>query len=341
MKHMISCRLSIVLKRTMSLLLLWTFLLLVFAGYSVTGCASPQSASSPGSLAEITDDYQSPTVAVVPKCTTVTYWRSVRSGAEEAGNKLGVKILWKGPASEMDVEEQKHILDKFIDDKVSAIVFSACDSDALIETARRAKAQGVAVVLIDSGINDDTIPVSYVATDNIEAGRQAGHKLAQLIGRKGKVGLIPIVRGVLCSDEREKGFKEAISCYPGITLGPVICSESIIEKGRDAAESMITGYPDLKGIFAINGAGGVGAAEAIRKRNCKGRVKLVAFDSMEQELDALKAGIIQALVIQDPVKIGFEGVKAAVDSMNGKPVNKNITTGVNIITTEEINQPLP
>ncbi|MHC9540689.1 MAG: substrate-binding domain-containing protein [Vulcanimicrobiota bacterium] len=327
-------------RRAMSHLLVWILFLSALPAYTGSGCAAKHSLS-PDSITEITEDYKTPVVAVVPKCTTMAYWHSVRVGAESAGKKLGVEVAWSGPESELDVEEQKRILEKFIEDKVNAIVFSACDPEALVETARRAKAEGIVVVLIDSGINDDTVAVSFAATDNVEAGHQAGHKLAQLIDKKGQVGLIPIIHGVNSSDDREKGFKEAISCYPAITLGPVIYSESTIDRGRAAAESMLSGYPDLKGIFAANEYGGVGAAEAIKKRKCAGKVKLVAFDSSEPEVNALKAGIIQALIIQDPVNIGFEGVKQAVDAMNGRPVNKNVTTGVKIITTEEINQPLP
>jgi len=315
-------------------------LVLAILACSGGGCGK-HSALKPESIAEITEEYRNPVVAVVPKCTEMAFWKSVRTGAEAAGKKMGVEVAWKGPASEQDVEEQKRILQEFIDRKVNAIVFAACDSEALVESARKARQAGIVVVMIDSGIRDDTVPVSFVATDNVEAGRQAGYKLAQLVGGKGTVGMIPVIKGVNSSDDREKGFIEAISRYQGMKAGPVIYSEGTIDRGRAAAEEMLARCPDLTGIFAANEFGGVGAAEAIRKKGCTGRVKLVAFDSSDAEVDALKAGIIQALVIQDPVNIGLEGVTAAVDAMNGKIVSRNITTGVKIITTEEINQPLP
>lgn len=327
-------------RRAISHLLLCVLFLSALLAYSGSGCAEKRLLR-PDSITAMTDGYKTPVVAVVPKCTTMAFWHGVRTGAESAGKELGVDVVWSGPASEQDVEEQKHILDKFIEDKVNAVVFSACDPEALVETARKAKAEGIVVVTIDSGINDDTIPVSSVATDNVDAGRQAGHKLAQLIGNKGLVGIISIIRGVSSSDDRERGFREAISCYPDIKQGTVMYSESSVERGRAAAEDMLSRNPDLKGIFAANEYGGVGAAEAIRKRKCAGRIKIVAFDSSEPEVNALKDGIIQALIVQDPICIGFEGVKQAVNAMNGKPVNKYVTTGVKIITTEEINQPLP
>jgi len=327
-------------RRSISHLLLYVLFLSALLAYSGSGCAEKHSLR-PDSITVMTDGYKTPVVAVVPKCTTMAFWHSVRAGAESAGKELGVDVVWSGPASEQDVEEQKRILDKYIENKVNAVVFSACDPEALVETARRAKAEGIVVVTIDSGINDDNIPVSSVATDNVNAGRQAGHKLAQLIGKKGLVGIIPIIRGVSSSDDRERGFREAISCYPDIKQGPVMYSESTVERGRTAAEDMLSRYPDLKGIFAANEYGGVGAAEAIRKRKCVGSIKLVAFDSSEPEVKALKDGIIQALIVQDPISIGFEGVKQAVNAINGRPVNEYVTTGVKIITTEEINQPLP
>ncbi len=305
------------------------------------GCArkeaGEQASPAPGAAGEQAGKQLE--IAVVPKGTAHVFWLSVKAGAEKAAEEFGAKILWNGPADEREIEQQKRIIEDFIERGIDALVFAACDADALITVAQKAKDEGVVVVTIDSGINNDEIPVSFVATDNVEGGRIAARKLAELIGERGKVGLIPFLKGAESSDQREKGFREEIAKYPNIELCSVLYCQSDTETARKVTEDMLTAHPDLAGIFAANEPGGVGAAAAIEQRGLAGKVKLVAFDASKTEVDALERGTIQALIVQNPFKMGYEGVKAAIDTINGKSVQKRIDTGVTVVTKENLDKP--
>ena len=104
-------------------------------------------------------------------------------------------------------------------------------------------------------------------------------------------------------------------------------------------ENILTAWPDLKGIFAANEAGAIGAAQALIARNLQGRVKMVAFDAAPNEIEALQSGVIQALIVQNPFGMGYFGVKSAIEVIGGKQVEKRIDTGITVITTENLNDP--
>ncbi len=277
-------------------------------------------------------------IAVVPKGTTQSFWLGVKTGAEDAAREYGVEVIWQGPAKETDVAGQKRILETFINQKVDGLVMAACDETALVPTVVQASKQGIPVITIDSGVKSD-VPKSFVATDNIAGAREAARALAKLIGGKGEVGLIPFVKGAATSNMREEGFKSEISKYKGIRLVSVLYSNSDIMQGIKATEDMLTAHPKLAGIFAANEGGAIGAARALDLRKLGGVVKLVAFDGSAAEISALKKGTIQALIVQNPYRMGYEGVRAAVLAIGGKPVPKRIDTGVTIVTRENLNDP--
>ena len=275
-------------------------------------------------------------IAVVPKGTTVDFWLSVKAGAEKAGEEHGVEIIWRGPAEETDVAGQMGILENFISADVSAIVMAACDSKAMLSIVEKARQAKTPLITIDSGVDDPSVP--FIATDNIKGAQLAAQTLVKLIGGKGNVGLIPFVPGAATSTMRENGFKEEIAKHPGVKLVSTLYSQSDVAKGMSAAENMLTAHPDLAGIFAANEPGAIGAAQALEQRRVAGKVKLVAFDAADSEIEALKRGTIQALIVQNPFKMGYEGVQAAMKALKGE-IPQSMDTGVAVVTIENLDDP--
>lgn len=312
-----------------------TLVTLVGMGLLFSACAKKQTSTTTG-----TESTAQLRIAVVPKGTAHSFWLTVKAGAEQAGKEEGVQILWKGPAEETDVEGQQRILEDFINQKVDAIVMAACDADGMVPVVKRAMDAGIPVITIDSGVNSD-LPLSFVATDNVAAAAKAAEVLCELVGRKGKVGMIPFIKGAASSEQREQGFREGIKKCPGVTLGPVLYSQSQVERAMQVTEDMLTANPDLVGIFAANEPGAVGAATVLEQRKLAGKVKLVAFDAAQPEIEALKRGTIQALIVQNPFKMGYEGVKLAVQAIKGdRPsIPKRVDTGVTVVTKENLETP--
>lgn len=320
---------------------LWTTIVVCAVTALMVGCGGPkgEAAPQPTSAGEASSAPSGTfEIGVVPKGLTHEFWQTVRAGADAAGSEFGVNITWQGPSQETEVAKQISIIEDMINRKVNAIVMAACDENALVGTIQKAVDAGIPVITIDSGVKSD-LPVSFVATDNVAGAKIAARELARLVGEQGEVGLIPFVAGAGTSEMREQGFREGIQEFPNITLASVLYSESDANKAMDVTQDMLTSVPNLKGIFAASEPSVVGCAQAIKAADKAGHVKLVGFDASEEEIARLKDGTIQALVVQNPFQMGYLGVKAAVDVLNGRPVEKRIDTGVTVVTMENFDTP--
>ena len=277
-------------------------------------------------------------ILVSPKGLVHSFWVTVKAGADSAGKEFGAEVVWKGPTQETDIAGQIAIIEDYINKGIDAIVLAACDAQGLIPVLEKAQQKGIPVITIDSGVDSD-IPFSFIATDNILAAEKAAQKLAELIGAEGEVACIPFVPGAATSNWREQGFVEEIKKYPDIELLPIRYSQSEVAIGMAVTEDLLTGHPDLKGIFAANEAGTIGVIQALKTKNKIGQVNVVGFDAASNEVNALQAGEIDALIVQDPFKMGYEGVKAAMMSIKGESVPNRIDTGVYVVSRENLNQP--
>lgn len=280
-------------------------------------------------------------IAVLPKGTAHSFWQTVKAGAEAAAREENVEIIWQGPSKETEITEQVNLVENQITGGVDGIVLAATDAEALIPPVRKAIEKGIPVVTIDSGLKRDQDPsLCYIATDNVEGGRQAADALAKQIGERGKVGLMPFLKGAVSSDEREKGFLESIKKYPNIRVAVIRYNESDAARAADETTNMLTAHPDLAGIFACNEPGGVGAANVLREKRLAGKVKLVAYDISSEEQKALEEGVIQALIVQNPFKMGYEGVKTVLKAIRKQPIDrKYIDSGVTVVTKENLHTP--
>jgi len=278
-------------------------------------------------------------IAVIPKGVAHFFWQSVHAGAEAAGKEFAVEVMWKGPAQETDYSGQINIVEDAINRRVDGIVLAPSHGDALVPIVERAQREGIPVTIFDSGINTENY-VSYVATDNHQGGVVAAERLAEKLGGKGKVAILGVKAGSVSTDEREQGFQETIKQkYPGISIVAFQYGDADRAKSLDRASDILTAHADLNGMFASNESSTVGAVQAIKQKGLVGKVVLGGFDSSPNLIDDLMAGAIDSLVLQNPFKMGYEGVKAIVEKLNGQSPQRHLDTGVKLLVKENVDTP--
>ena len=278
-------------------------------------------------------------IAVVPKATSHLFWVSIHAGAMAAGHDLDVDVLWNGPATETDYSRQIEIVDSMIARHVDGIALAAQDRTALDASLDRAAKEGVPVTVFDSGV-DSTNYMTFVATNNYAAGEMAARKLAELLHNKGKIAMVLHVPGSSSTMERERGFEDCIAKeFPQIHILQKQYGMSDRSKAMAAAENILTAHPDLDGIFASTEPSSVGTALALNSRKLAGKIKFVAFDASEGMVEDLKRGTIDALVAQDPFRIGYEAVQTLVDKLHGKTPPKRIDLSARVITKPDLDKP--
>lgn len=311
-------------------------------GSSHEGSASEGSNSDAKAGGDATQDAVRPVIAVIPKGTSHVFWRSVEAGALKAGEELNADIRWKGPLKENDRAMQIEVVQQFISERVSAIVLAPLDDVALQASCRAAMQANIPVIIFDSSLKGEQGLdfVSFVATDNMQGGRMGGAKLAELMGNTGKMALLRYQVGSASTDQRETGALEAISGAGGIeVISDNQYAGATVGEAITVSENMLDVIKTANGIFTPNESSTVGMLTTLQRHNLAGKVKFVGFDASETLVAALKAGEIDALVVQNPSKMGYLGVKTAFDYLQGKEVEKVIDTGVALVTRENMNTP--
>jgi len=285
------------------------------------------------------------TIAVIPKGTTHEFWKSVHAGAVKASRELDVEVIWKGPLKEDDREAQIAEVENFIGRGVSGIVLAPLDDVALRQPVASAVANGIPVVIIDSGLKSEQY-VSFVATDNRQGGRMAGEHLGTLLGGKGRVVMLRYQEGSASTMNREQGFLDGIGAQPGIEV--VSANQyggATTESAYRASENLLAPYKkadgklSIDGVFCPNESTTFGMLRALQDAKLAGTVRFVGFDSSEKLVAALRASEIDGLVLQNPMRMGYLGVKTMVSHLAGTPVEKRIDTGVVLVTPSNMNEP--
>ncbi len=279
------------------------------------------------------------TVAVIPKGQAHVFWQSVRAGAARCAADEHVEMVWTAPSSETDFTGQANIIEDFVNRRVDAIVLAPSHSKALVPAAARAVRGGIPVVVIDSAL-DFNQAVSYVATDNRQGGVLAARRMGELLGGHGTVAILGIAAGAGSGLEREGGFQDTIQKeFPDIKVVGYQFTETDRTRALAVAEDFLTRFPDLGGLFGSNESSAVAAARAVTNRGSRGKVRIVGFDTSSDLIQAVRDGTIDALVAQQPFRMGCEGMRAAVAALHHQPVAPRIDTGTVLITRANVDSP--
>jgi len=264
-------------------------------------------------------------IPLVSKGFQHQFWQAVKSGAEQAGKDLDVRVTFEGPETEAMVDKQIDMLSAALAKNPKAIGLAALDSKAAIPLLKKAQAAKIPVVAFDSGVDSD-IPVTTATTDNKAAAALAADKMAELIGGAGEVALVVHDQTSRTGVDRRDGFVERMkAAHPKIKIVSVQYGGGDHLKSTEIAKSILQAYPNLKGMFGANEGSVLGVVNAVRET--KRKLVVIGYDSGKQQKDAIKEGLIAGSITQNPVGIGYKTVEAAVKALKGEKLPKVIDTG--------------
>jgi len=285
------------------------------------------------------------TIAVIPKGSTHDYWKALHAGANLAAKELGVTISFKGPLKEDDKEDQIKTVEDFITAKVDGIVLAPLDNVALAKPVEAAVAGGIPVVIIDSSLKSDKYAATAM-TNNFKGGQMAGEAMVKLLNGKGNVIMLRYEAGSASTMDREAGFLDVISKATGIkVLSSNEEGGATADSAQQKAEGLLGGFknPDgslqAQGIYCPNESTTFGMLRVLDENHWAGKVKFVGFDSSPKLLEGMTAGKVDALVVQDPFKMGHDSVATMVKIIKKQTFDKDEDTGATLVTKANMNQP--
>jgi len=312
--------------------------LLLVALFFGTGYEMNLVADEPPGTAPATPTGASPVIAVIPKLTNTVFWQAVLAGAKEAGKDFGYEIVWNGPDRETNSARQIQIVEDAIARPVAGVVIAPVDRISLVSSVDKLASLKIPCALIDSGVETINF-LSFASTDNYEGGVLAAKRMGQILGGKGNILVVRHLAGSHATLKRLSGFTGTIAKeFPNIKIVDSQSGQDTVETARKVTVEMLQRNPDVQGLFACNVDVSVGALKALQEEK-RSEVKMVAFDPDKTLLDGLRAGQVDSIVLQNPYKMGYEGVQAIALHIKGQPVPRIIDTGVEVVTSENLTEP--
>jgi len=301
--------------------------IVAISALALTGCSS----TGGGGTKKSAKDYK---IVMIPGVSGNEGYDSVVCGAKQIAAENHVKLTVQA-ANTFDPAAQTPILQAAIATHPDAILIAPTDATAMIAPIQQALAAGIKVILFDANLTAPSGTSAWVGVDNAAGGALGAKTMGALLNGKGKVMTVNFPKGTSTTDQRQSGFEDGLKAFPGITdLGPQYNSDTTVAASQVSA--VLTAHPDLAGVYATREDEGEGVVTGLRNSNALGRVKIVSFDASPPEVEAVKAGNIQALIAQDVNAEGTTAMHVALDVLAGKKVKQNYTVGFFAITTANV-----
>ena len=261
------------------------------------------------------------TIALLNGDNLDPYFLSIWAGASAEAKKLGIHLLEQAPTAH-DYTLQLPIFNDLVAKQVDGIIFAPDSKTAFRQAYATAHGAGIPVVLVNDTMalekNDPNV-LSFKGSDPTLLGVLGAKSLAKAVGGSGLVSVINGYSGNQNEELRGVGFMDTIKKdNPGMTILPQQYDLGDISKAYAIATSEIQANPNLKGIYAVDSFTGQGVGTAIKGVHATGRIKLVAVDAEPQEVQLMRDGVIQALIAQQPFKMGVSAVDDLVLAIQGK-----------------------
>ncbi len=261
------------------------------------------------------------------------FWDIVIRGIDEASREFGIPYEISGPRYEREINKQIKILQSIIDKHPPLIILAASDYKKLVYLVGKAGEMGIPVITLDSGV-DSPVPVSFIATDNVAAGRKAGEEMKRLLQNKERksIAIVSHIKETATAIDREAGVREALN--DANISGTWFCDVDPVKAYRITLELLKS--KSIGGIVALNEVATLGVARAVEEKGMQDRVAVVGFDNAVKELSFLEAGVIKATVVQKPYNMGYMTIKTAYEYLKGVNVPDFIDTGSILITKDNM-----
>lgn len=307
-------------------------LLLALAAGTVVACGDDDEGGGGGAAGD--SGGESYNMTLIAGVKGDEFYITMNCGAQEKAKELGVTLDFQGP-DQFDAAQQTPIVDAVAAKSPDAILIAPTDTKALFAPISAA-AQNSKIVLVDTTLEDPSMAVSQIASDNVGGGKTAGETLLDLIGGKGKVLVVNVKPGISTTDQRGQGFEDAVKGKAGVEYLGQEYSQDDPAIAAQIVTSTLAKHPDLAGIFATNLFSAEGAASGLRQAGKLGDVKIVGFDAGPKQVKDLEDGLVQALIAQKPADIGSQGVEQAYKALEGEETTPEIGTDFEVITKENL-----
>ena len=283
-----------------------------------------------------------PTVALVLKTLNHPLFVDMRRGAQEAADRLGVTLQVQAADREIDVEKQMQIVENLIQTGIKALAITPSGSREIVSALVKAKNAGIPIIVVDTRVDPKAAadagvePKSFVGSDNYDGGRIAGDYVVKVTNGKARVAILEGIPGHETGDSRLRGFRDAVTGQPGITIVASQPANWERDQGFNVFQNMLQAHSDIDTVFAASDLMALGAVEAIAAAGKTGKIRVVGFDALDDAKKAIAAGTMDASVAQFPAEMGRVAIETAVKVLGGEQVPADVKVKLELVTKDSI-----
>lgn len=262
------------------------------------------------------------------------YWRSIEQGAREASTKYGMQLAYTGPLR-INPNEQIKLLEKAIAAKADALLVQGINDPQFVDLINQAVSERIPVITIDTD-EPSSRRLTYVGTNNLDAGKIMGGLVATAAGHKGQVAVLIGNEQSPNQQLRLEGFRSVIAQYPELSLVAVRSSNISRLQAAGEAEELLLQYPQLDYMVGLSALDGIGIAEAAERSKQSG-LHIFAFDALEETLERITSGKIKATIVQQPYNMGYDAISLLNDYLHGETLPERHFTKITVQDRQALN----
>jgi ribose transport system substrate-binding protein len=261
------------------------------------------------------------------------YLQELYAGAQHAAQKNGAIVEYWG-TKQTNIDDHMKLIEMAIASKVDGILTQGL-SDEFEPVIEKALDKDIPVITVDSNFANNDF-VTYVGTNNYQAGYNIGLHVLEETSGETKIG---IVTGSMIANnlnERVQGFLDAISKEHRMKVASIESSNLSKIQGADKTFQMLKNDPDISIFYGTSALDSLGIIEGMKKKNGTNDIRVYAFDTLEETIDLMKKGDIHMTLKQEPYEMGDVGVQLLIDLIQGKEIEKQYFTPMTLLRKEDV-----
>src|SRR5690554_1126258 len=272
--------------------------------------------------------------------TNDAFQKAIADSVEDAAKAAGARFTLVTAGQQTAVSNQVSQVEDLIAKGVDGIVLSPMDSRAVIPVLRKAKDAGIPVVLVDQTIEagNEDLYLSYIGTDNFNAGKMAGEKMVELLGGQGNVMIVRGAAGSSAGDDRVDGFKAGLAGSSIKVVGEQPGNWAN-DRAMQVTENMLQANSNVQGLFTASDVMLNGILTALENAG-KSNVQILSVDGSDDVKEMIKDGEVYGSMAQFPNVMGEKAIELLMGAINGTldtaSVPKYIDSGTMVITAETL-----
>ncbi|AFM41696.1 ABC-type sugar transport system, periplasmic component [Desulfosporosinus acidiphilus SJ4] len=292
----------------------------------VSGCGTVSNSNSSDKTAAQSKSSDT-TIGFAVSTTNNPFFVAMENGVKQEAAKENIKVIVDNGNN--DAATQLNQVQDLIQQKVSAIILNPTDSQGLSTAVAAANKANIPVITLDRSVNSGKVS-SFIASDNVQAGKMAADEIIKALNGQGKVVELQGIIGTSAERDREQGFDQEMATAKGIQIVAKQSANFDRSKALNVMQNILQANPDVKGVFAQNDEMALGALKAIQQSNKTG-IAIVGIDGEQEAVNDVQQGLFYADIAQQPIQEGVLGVQNAVKLVKGNSVSATVSSPLMLV----------